>query len=149
MFNSECSIWCVQLLVNFANNASDIVYGSFEIPHTYKEGTDLEVHIHWSPSSTNTGLCTFYFKYSLASMGGIFGAETALTMSQTGSGVSNKHQYISGNNLITGSGIGIGTMVVFSLERPTGDAFTGDAFLHSVGVHYEIDTMGSRQRAIK
>jgi hypothetical protein len=27
----------------------------FEIPHTYREGSDLEVHLHWAPSSTNTG----------------------------------------------------------------------------------------------
>jgi len=38
---------------------------------------------------------------------------------------------------------------LFALSRPTGDAFTGDAFLHEVGVHYQRDTLGSRQMAIK
>ena len=32
--------------VCFQNSVSDIVYGSFELPHGYMEGTDLEVHLH-------------------------------------------------------------------------------------------------------
>ena len=31
---------------SFINGNSDLVYGSFEMQHDYKEGTDLEVHLH-------------------------------------------------------------------------------------------------------
>jgi hypothetical protein len=139
------SIYAVQ----FTNAQTDIVYGSFEIPHTYKEGTDLEVHLHWSPDSTNTGNVVFNFAYTIANMAGTFGAEATKTFTQAGSGTINKHQYISNNTNISGGSIGIGTIVVFALSRPTGDAFTGNAFLHSIGVHYQIDTMGSRQPSTK
>ncbi len=136
---------------SFKNTSTDIVYGSFEIPHTYKEGTDLEVHLHWSPSTTNTGRCDWVMKYTFANMAGTFGSEETITFQQAGSGTANKHQYVSGNVKISGTtkSIGIGATVAFALSRPTGDAFTGDAFLHSVGVHYEIDTMGSRQIGTK
>jgi hypothetical protein len=136
---------------SFVDNATDIVYGSFEIPHTYKEGSDLEVHLHWSPSSVNTGRCDWVMKYTWANMNGVFGAEETLTFQQEGSGVINKSQYVSANVLIDGTSkdIKIGAIFAFALSRPTGDAFTGDAFLHSVGVHYQVDTMGSRQMSVK
>lgn len=134
--------------VSFKNAQTDIVYGSFEIPHTYKEGTALEVHLHWSPSSTNTGDCVFNMAYSIAENGGTFGTEAQLTFTQAGSGTINKHQYVSANVNITGA-ITIGTIVCFALSRPTGDAFSGNAFLHSIGVHYQIDTMGSRSISAK
>jgi hypothetical protein len=131
--------------LRFINGNTDIVYGSFEIPHDYKEGTDLEIHLHWSPSSTDTGACVWNFVYSLAAMGtGAFGTEVTLTMTQAGSGVVRKHQYVSGNALILGANIKIGHIIIFALSRPSGDAFTGDAFLHSVGCHYQLDRMGSR-----
>lgn len=43
----------------------------------------------------------------------------------------------------------IGDVIAFELSRPTGDGFTGNAFLHSIGVHYQIDTLGSRQMSVK
>jgi hypothetical protein len=39
----------------FLNNQSDEVYGSFEIPHDYKEGTDLVFHIHYGINDAPTG----------------------------------------------------------------------------------------------
>lgn len=136
---------------SFKNASTDIVYGSFEIPHSYKEGTDLEIHLHWSPSTINTGRCDFVMKYTFANMAGTFGVEETINFQQTGSGVVNKHQYISGDAVVSGStkSIGIGAIIAFALSRPTGDGFSGDAFLHSVGCHYQIDTMGSRQMGTK
>jgi len=136
--------------VSFINTQTDIVYGSFEIPHTYKEGTALEAHLHWSPSSTDTGSCVWNFNYSIANpITGTFGTETLITMTQAGDGTVNKHQYVSGNNTIPGTGRLVGDICVFALSRPAGDSFTGNAFLHSIGVHYQIDTLGSRQQTTK
>lgn len=135
--------------MKFIDGQTDIVYDSFELPHDYKEGTDLELHLHWSPSTTDTGDCVFNFAYTIAGVNGTFGAEAVKTFTQAGSGTVNKHQYVSGNTVISGTGLTIGTIIVFALSRPTGDSFTGDAFLHSVGVHYQIDTIGSRTAAAK
>lgn len=134
----------------FLNSQTDTVYGSFELPHSYKEGTPLEVHVHWSPSNDNTGDCVWLFKYSIAGMGTeVFSAPATLTATDAGEGTPLKHQYASMDALISGTGRKIGDIVVFELSRPSNDGFTGDAFLHSVGVHYEIDTLGSRQRGVK
>jgi len=78
-----------------------------------------------------------------------FPVTTTTTITQAGSGTINQHQLANTAAVISGSGIKVGAVCVFRLARPTGDAFTGDAFLHSVGVHYQIDTMGSRQITTK
>lgn len=140
----------------YANRFDDanthIVYGSVEIQHDYKEGTDLEVHIHWSPSTTNTGNARFTFEYTVSNMStGTFGATTTLAQVQAGSGTINKHQYLS-IGVISGTGRKIGDVIAFALTR-TGsdvlDTFTGNAFIHQLGVHYECDAMGSRTQTGK
>lgn len=135
--------------LKFLDNATNSVYGAFELPHSYKEGTALEVHVHWSPSSTNDGNCVWKFNWAVENMeGGAFVKGAEMTATDAGGGVALAHQYASFST-IAGTDRKIGDIICFELSRPTGDAFTGDAFLHSIGVHYQIDTLGSRQMAVK
>lgn len=128
----------------------DYVFGAFEIQHNYKEGTDLYVHVHWSPDSTNTGNCVFEFEYSGSNVGATLPAAQTLTLTQAGSGVINQHQLANGATIIPGTGIKIGEIIIFRLLRSaTGNTFTGNAFVHSIGVHYECDSLGSNQIATK
>lgn len=136
-------VWGVAL----TNAQLDIVYGAVEIPHSFKQNTSLEAHVHWSPSSTNTGEAVFNLEYTLAPMDGTFGTTTTITCTQAGSGTINKHQYATCTPLIPVTNIG--SILAFAFSRPTGDAFTGDAFVHSIGFHYEKDTIGSRTGTTK
>lgn len=135
----------------FQNGSSDEVYGGFELPHDYKEGTALYPHLHWSPSTNNNGRCDWTFEYTIQSMnGGAFpGNDSSITFQQVGGGVALAHQFVSASAPVPGANRKIGDIMMFKLARPSGDAFTGDAFLLSFGVHYEIDTMGSRQIGVK
>lgn len=133
----------------FVDTQTDTVYGSFELPHSYKEGTALEVHLHWSPSNNDTGECGWKFEYAIAGMGTeAFTKKTALILSQPASGIPFDHMYASLGE-IAAAGRKIGDVIAFELSRPTGDGFTGSAFLHSIGVHYQVDTLGSRQMSVK
>lgn len=134
----------------FDDGATQILYGAFEMPHTYKEGTDLYPHLHWTPSTTNTGTCVFTLAYTICGVNEIFDHEAYKTFTQTGGGILQKHQLVSSNTPISGSGLKIGDICVFSLTRNgSTDSLVGDAFLHSFGIHYQVDTMGSRQIATK
>lgn len=135
---------------SFINAQSDEMHGGFEIPHDYKEGTELEVHVHWSPSSTDTGNCVWTFSYSKLTAGSGAPSETVLTASTgiAGGGVALAPQYTT-IGTIAGTAYKIGEIVTFRIARPSGDSFTGDAFLHSVGVHYMSDTTGSLSRSTK
>jgi hypothetical protein len=122
------------------------LHGAAEIPHDYKEGSDLVVHVHWEPTTTNTGDIVWGFEYSIADPHATFPASTTATMTPAAaSGTIGEHEL---NNIVTidGTGITIGAIIIFRVYRQNGgtDTFTGNAFLHSVGVHYESDTAGSR-----
>lgn len=136
--------------MKFVAGNTDIAYGAFEIPHDYKEGTALEVHVHWSPSSADTGDCVFKFNAVVENMGsaGAFGAIAEMTATDAGGGVAKTHQYASFGT-IAGANRKIGDIIAFELKRPNTDSFTGDAFLLSIGIHYQIDTIGSRSISAK
>lgn len=120
------------------------LYGSFEIPHDYKEGTDLRPHIHWTPTTAGAGNVVWNLEYSLAARSGTFGASTTVTATDAAAGalIHNAEEFTS----ISGSGITIGTVIMFRLYRdPTNvaDTYGADAVLLSLGVHYEVDATGS------
>lgn len=131
----------------FDDGATMSAHGTLEFQHDYKEGSNVEVHIHWSPSTTNTGNCRWGFEYTLAGMNGTYGATTTVYATQAGSGVVNKHQYLTLASL-SGSGITIGTVIAFRIFRDGAngaDTFTGNAFLHRIAFHYESDRLGTAQ----
>jgi hypothetical protein len=136
--------------LKFINWQTDIVYWSFEIPHGYKEWSNLELHLHRSPSTTNTGNCVFNFEYTIANMWSwTFWTTAQKTLTEAWSWVVNKHQYMSWNTVIDWTNIKIWDVIVFALSRPLWDAFSWDAFVHSVWIHYQWDTLWSRSATWK
>lgn len=135
----------------FDAGSANELHGAVEVQHDYKEGSDLFVHVHWEPTTTNTGNIVWGFEYSVANPGATFPATTTATMTPAAApGVIGRH-VLSSIVQITGTGLKIGAIVMFRVFRQNGgtDTFTGNAFLHSVGIHYEADTAGSRQIATK
>jgi len=130
---------------SFVNGTTDILYGAFEFQHDYMEGTDVEIHVHWSPNSTNTGNVRLSFEYSVANMGAVFPAPTTMLVTDAASGQVAFHEYTT-IGVISGTGRKIGDIVNFAFSRLGNDAldtFSGDMFLHSIGAHYQVDTLGS------
>jgi hypothetical protein len=85
-------------------------------------------------------------EYSFAALGQVFPAPTVATVVVPAPGVLNQHV---AHNIATinGFGLQIGAQCAFRLYRLGGDAadtYTGNCFLHTVGVHYAADTLGSR-----
>ena len=127
------------------------VFFTIQMPHTYKEGTDLVPHVHWAPQSTNGGNCEWKMEYTIANIGTVFGDTATVTMLDAADGTINKHQVTTGAT-IDGSGMDISHMLVCRLYRDGGegdDTFTGDAAFLEFDVHFEINTMGSRRELFK
>lgn len=128
----------------------DNVYGAFEIQHDYKEGTDLYVHVHWSPNSTNNGNVVFDFEYTVAGFNATFPAATTISATQASGGVTNAHKLAAISTTISGTGRKIGDIICFRLLRnATGNTYTGTAIVHSIGIHYECDSLGSNEISTK
>lgn len=137
--------------LRFDAGVMDEVHGAFELLHDYVEGTDLHVHVHWSPTTNNNGNAVFSLEYTVANFGSTFPASAPLIGPPTpAGGIVNRHLIYS-IGVIPGAGLKIGSMVAFRLYRPNGglDTFTGNAFVHSFGVHYQTDGLGSRLIAAK
>jgi hypothetical protein len=135
----------------FINAATTDLHGSFELLHDYKQGSDLDFHIHWSPSTTNAGNCKWGLDFSIVNIDGTFAAPTTITITPAASGTVLKHSLTSFGT-ISGAGLTIGAVIDFRIYRLGSDAadtFTGSAFLHNCGMHYEVDTMGSKTATAK
>jgi hypothetical protein len=139
-------------LSSYGFQRGDQLYGCFEIPHDYKEGSNLRFHIHWIPSTTDTGSVVWILDFSCANANDVFPATENLKKTVAAAGAANTHQLSELAPIVSGTGKKIDSVVPFRLKRgevADGDTFTGVAIALSVGVHYECDGIGSNQIFIK
>lgn len=128
--------------------------GAIEIPHDYKEGSDIYFHIHWQGIAAPSG--TDYVKwqliYTVAAANGEETLDAATTITvETAFDTQYEFKLSSSDPAITGTNFQMGDQFLFALERVAaiGDAYLGDALIATVGLHYECDTVGSRQMLTK
>ena len=141
--------------LTFAIN--DYVFGSYEILHEYKEGTDIDMHIHWATQSsdnTDRGV-KWEIEYTISNLN-----ETPpLTNTFPASVVVSQEVTIPANTpakahvytdiaLIPGANIKIGAYILWRLRRiasttvPT--APSANPYAIALGAHIQQDTLGSR-----
>ena len=138
----------------FDASADQEVMFAVQIPHSWKLGTDLDAHVHWSPSNTNTGSVTWKLVYTVANINGTFGTTDTLSVTDAGDGTALKHQYadigdIDLSSYTASSDVSIMLMCRLFRDVDDGDDYNADAFLLEVDFHFEIDTAGSRTETTK
>ncbi len=124
--------------------------GFLEIQHGYKEGSDVTFHIHWqgvAAPAGGTDNVQFQLTYTLCDEGA---AETldAVTVITTETAITTQYSCLRTDfTAITGTNFEIGDQFLFTIERiaASADEYAGEALLQTIGIHYEIDTVGSRQ----
>jgi len=127
-----------------------------EFLHGWKEGTAVEIHVHWATGGLNDGTVRgvkWEVEYTYAAMGtGVFtaNAATSAETSIAANEVALTHKYTS---IVTFTpSVTIGAQLCIRLSRiasVTNTAPAADPFLLSFGVHYQIDTVGSRSTSAK
>lgn len=145
-------------LYEFQKN--DIAYFTIQLPHSYKLGTDLRAHVHWTAGANgvteNGNTVGWKIDYSWANIDGTFGAMATVDLSDACDGTNHKHQ-MTPNVAITGTDKGISSMLICNIKRTdtgTDDTWSRTAsgslpMLLEIDFHYEIDTFGSRETASK
>jgi hypothetical protein len=119
-----------------------------QLPHSYKLGTDLDCHIHWSPMTANTGNVRWCMAYTFGDIGATMPNPAAATcVNSAADNEQYKHLYADLMN-IDGSGIsGVSAMLGVYLYREgtdgVNDTFTGDAAFFEFDCHFQMDTPGS------
>ena len=135
------------------NTTTEYLYGSVELPHSYKEGTDIDFHIHQVNFTTGAGNVKWFLEYVWVPIMGAV-SSTATTISNinaiaTGDTRNSKAVTIG---ILSGAGRKISDVLCFRLYRNPADAedtFPADICVTAMGCHYELDTVGSRQRLVK
>ena len=123
------------------------VSGNFEIQHDYKEGSDLVFHIHWQgiAAPTGTDKVKWQLIYTVAKVDATLDAATTITVE---SDFDTQYEFVRTDfAAIVGTNFNIEDQVLFQISRVNASAneYGGDALIATVGIHYEIDTIGSRQ----
>jgi hypothetical protein len=134
--------------LGFDGNATvESVHGAAEILHGYVEGSDIEFHVHWMPTTANAGNVKWQLEYSWIDKDGTFANPTTISVIQAAGGTAWVHKRAD-FPAISGTGMAINSAVLFRLFRdPTDgdDTYNNDdAALVQVGIHYQIDVYGSR-----
>jgi len=129
---------------SFSNDQA--VTGSIEIPHDYKEGSNLVFHVHWqgTVAPTDTDNVQWQLTYTVGQTGATLDA-TATEVIETG--FDTRYEFMRSDfPTITGTNYNIGDQFIFHLSRIAASAneYGGGARAATVGFHYECDTAGSR-----
>jgi hypothetical protein len=130
---------------------AEYLYANIELPHSYKEGSDIEVHLHHARvSSAATGNVKWFVDYTICPViGAIVPMQSASVVKEV---PAQNNTDVVTLVIIPGEGRKISDVISFRILRnPTdvADTFNADILLLSFGIHYERDTVGSRQRYIK
>lgn len=136
---------------HFDQNTEEEVFFIVQLPHSWKEGTNIIPHVHWCPTNTNTGSVVWALEYTWADVGDAFGNTSTLTVTDAADGTTNKHQIADLGN-IDGTGKTLSSMLICRLYRDAGngsDTYNADAAALEIDFHYEINTLGSREEYTK
>jgi len=130
----------------------EVVSGSFELQHDYMEGTDLVFHVHWQGITLpggGTDNVKWQLTYTIARDGAVVAPVTIIVKESavTTQYAMNRSDFAA----ITGTSLLIGDQFLFTLARiaASADGYAGEALLATVGIHYQADTLGSRQVTTK
>jgi hypothetical protein len=132
--------------LGFDSASDEVVSFRVEIPPDYKEGTNITVYIHWTPTDNGAGNVVWSLDYSWANVDSAFPSATTVNITVAADEVTDKHQRDEFFAL-TGTGKTIGSVILCSIKRDgdnASDTYASDALLHSLSIHYEKDTIGSR-----
>ena len=136
----------------FSASATNVLAMQVQMPHQWKEGSAIYPHVHWSPTSTNTGSVLWQIQYKIANVDGVFpGSWTTIQKLHAGSGVSDTHQ-IAAFDPITMTGYTLSCMMLVLLSRIGGDGtdtYTAVAKLNEFDIHFQIDGFGSDEEYTK
>ncbi len=128
-----------------------------EMPHQWSEGSDIGIHIHWSPNGTGAAneFVVWGLEYTWQSIDGIYGntaiatsdASAAGTATTSGDGtmLDAKH-YQTLIATIAGAGNTISSVLVCRIFRDAGDGdddYPNGAYGLHVDFHFEVDAPGS------
>lgn len=143
----------------FDDSTEEELYFTAQLPHSYKEGSTIEVHTHWVPEANGAAgqVVSWGLEYVWRNIGATYGP-TAIIYGNTHYPADNPlvadRHYMTEIGTIVGTGQTISSMLVCRVFRDaTGagetDSYGDDAGLMEVDFHFIKDAIGSRTETTK
>jgi hypothetical protein len=140
----------------FDSSQEEEVYFMVQMPHGWKEGTDIYPHVHWSTKyDLATTKVQWGLEYTWANVGDVHGATVMITgNTPIASCIPNTAfmHLITALPTISGAGKTMSSMIICRLYRDAddpSDTYGYDAGLFEIDFHYQIDADGSRSQYSK
>jgi hypothetical protein len=142
-------------ILAFPKTVDKTVYFNFQMPHGYKEGSDIEFHVHYVLPTAGAGggaeNIKWDFTYSWSNFvvgdeSGVVPDETAVSETIDVQDLDADTQYLGEvAEDIDGTDMKISSCLICSLTRDTGvaDDYDDDVYLVSLDLHYQKNSLGS------
>jgi hypothetical protein len=128
----------------FSASQEQELFFAVQLPHAWKQETDLHAHVHWGTTSTSSsGTVIWGLEYTWHNVFGDIPTTTTITGTHTfGGNEQYKHQ-LTPLGIIVGTGKRLSSMLLCRIYRAAGsDSFTGTASLFESDFHYQINSLG-------
>jgi hypothetical protein len=151
---SNCQSGFVYLLADYADAGDEpYVHFTFQLPHSYKEGTSITPNVRFifNSDQVNT-VVRWRMSYSWANIGDPFNVSLNTWANSTPSNNDGLNQQITEFTPWSGTGKEIGSTVMCYLQRNSSsvsDNYTDTVILVSAGILYQVDSPGSTGKWIK
>lgn len=125
---------------SFSQAVEQEVFFSVQLPHAYKEGSDIKPHVHFTTATQTATTVTWGLEYTWTNVNDFVVGTTTLSNS-----VATPPAYqhtICPLGTIAGAGKKISSILNCRLFRATG-GYGGGALLLSADFHVRLDTIGS------
>jgi len=140
----------------FSSSSEQELYFVVQMPHAWKEGSDIFPHVHWLVTSDlGANNVEWALEYTWVNIGNTFGNTSIISAYTPIAPVlpvtANKH-VLTELPPMTGAGNTISSMLlcrVFRKVSSPNDTYPSSAALLQIDFHYEIDALGSRSEYAK
>jgi hypothetical protein len=143
-------------VASYSNASDNYLYFTIELPHDYKEGTDIKCHFHYvlpvAGSASGVENVKFDLSFCASEGGGAFGSpDTTGTTTFDVQNTAVDDLEIQALHTITGTNLKVSDTLICHLKRDTSVAtpYGNPVYVIEVDFHYQKDTMGSRQEFTK
>jgi len=149
-------------LLLFAPGATELIYALAQMPHSWKEGSDISPHVHWTKTTSAAGTVAWQLKYKILPIGEVgpgewtdAGIVTSPVAGTPDNDTAWEHLLSAWDDISMQDGVSnysLSTCILFELSRVggnAGDTYAADARLLEFDVHYQLDSLGSEDEFVK
>lgn len=133
-------------ILSFQEGNEEGLYFTAQLPHGYKNGSDIQFHVHLVFPGSGAGNTDWTFTYTWANIGEDFSTESTLLNIVVASPADADRHSIGGIATIDGTGKKGSSVLLCSLTRNANigsDTYSGNVYMVALDFHYELDKPGS------